>query len=266
MENFRCGSGFLSAMSIFRMRQWLFGSRRRVAATTTVLLAVVIVVFVRSRSEAPPALVVYPTPFTFSTVAGPVPDRWIPQGQTWGWLWRLRYALLPRSKGILLDTTLWKVPDSFEIRPSGLKPDISQNGLSVWILAEGNFGSVQEWMKSAVGVSIVSRPRIDTSEAVASSIQVGDPSISGGVSVGFLPRVRGETVDLIASALVTSPDGDRPTSTVRTNLVIAFRAQIPPRGGLLVVSDRGGERMAMMLTARIQQPKQAHASSSASLR
>jgi hypothetical protein len=242
-------------MPILRLKRWLFGSRRRVAATTVLLLAGVLVVFVRSRSETPPSLVVYPTPFTIPTVSGPIPDRWIPQGQTWGWLWHLRYALLPRIKDIVLETTLWRVSGSFAIRPGELKPELSEKGLSVWILSESDLGLLQARMESATGVSIVSRPRVGTAEAIGSSVRIGDPSATGGVSVELLPRLNGRMVDLLATALVTTPGAGASGSSVRTNLDIAFRVQIPPLGGVFVVSDHDRERMAVLLTATVQKPK-----------
>lgn len=76
----------------------------------------------------------------------PIPDRWIPL--TWGWLWKLRHAVLGKPVTVTIDTEmiLLRRPGHPQLRKAveNIPPLAASNGLRIWILSEHKLDELTE--------------------------------------------------------------------------------------------------------------------------
>lgn len=171
--------------------------------------------------------------------------RWIPP--TWGWFWRLKETLLGRKENILLHSTI------FECRALSNPPSASlslgepqfkdASGLEVWLLGESELASLRRRLEQTSGSSILSSPRVLTSDRVGSSLGMtttilidGAPR-DVGLTAAFLPFVRRKETDLSAVFTQTSTVTNRDSAAIslRTNFTVGARFQIPRGSGVFLL-------------------------------
>ena len=198
-------------------------------------------------------------------------ERWIPP--TWGWAWRLKELILGRIKPIELKAAIFHYGDlSNSVSPLFLlgEPQFANtNGLQIWILSEDELDAVCRGLEQTPGNEILARPRVVTGDGIECRLYVGTTlSIDGtqravGLNADFLPRLRRDSTDLFVVITHTAAVTNQATATtglpiarsisVRTNVAVAARIQIPKgSGAFLFNDDRGatnGRGVAVIISA-----------------
>src|SRR6266576_3830980 len=90
------------------MKPFSIRQRRRGILILLAILLVALSFWLFHRPPPPsPAIIVFPLPYQIPHTKVPLPDRWIPR--SWGWMWRLKEAVLGRAKPIALGSTVFEV-------------------------------------------------------------------------------------------------------------------------------------------------------------
>ena len=89
-------------------------NRRRVGLLVLTLVCVGGIRSLMPKSVLPPEATILPLDYSIRSQELPRPDRWIPP--TWGWLWRLRYALLGKPATIQIEGKFVRLASSSDPR------------------------------------------------------------------------------------------------------------------------------------------------------
>jgi hypothetical protein len=241
-----------------------------VSICVALILASLGLVFI-FRPSLPVPAVVMPLPDGIPAQKPNLLERSIPP--TWGWAWCLKELVFGRIKPITLKTALIDFGGSSNsLSPLFLlrEPQFANtNGLQVWILNEAELDAVSRGLLQTPGNEILAQPRIVTADGIDCNIYVGTTlSIDGtqravGLNADFLPRLRRDSTDLFVVITHTAAVTNQATATtglpiarsisVRTNVAVAARIQIPKGSGAFLLNDnRGvtnGGRVAVMISA-----------------
>jgi len=251
-----------------------FASKRRLIAFALLLLACMGGIWLWS-SVAPvkpvekPEMVILPSGYLIPPQRSPVPDRWIPA--KWGWLWRIRYALLGKPTIVQLRGEVAGFPSATVPQLTSLLkahlPVVETNGVRAWILTERQMESIRLGMAALPGYEAAASPRITTAHNVHSQLANTYTTITAGMSntVGlladFLTTDQRNGMELTAvlnhTDKVKAPPTRASTGTtdvstfaIRTNLSLAARFRLPPGYGVLVVQSNpasSNQRMGTIL-------------------
>ncbi len=224
---------------------------------TALLFASLGVVFIFRPSPPVPA-VVMPLPNGIPAQKPTLLERSIPP--TWGWAWRLKELVFGRIKPITLKAAIMDCRGpSNSVSPLLLLrgPQFATtNGLQVWILSEAELDTVCRGLEQTPGNEILARPRVSTGDGIESRMYMGATlSIDGtqravGLNADFLPRLRRDSIDLFVVITHTAAVTNQATATtglpiarsisVRTNVAVAARIQLPKGSGALLLNDDRG--------------------------
>lgn len=206
------------------------------------------------------------------TMPSPLLDRvlrFIPATPSWGWFWRAREVVFGRRKPVNVFTEILALDASRDpaARLAPGAPTFSDpRGLRVWLLGGADIKSLRQRLEDAPGTEVLSRPRVTTADECAASLFQGySVSINGVTSpVGHAfecyPRVHRQATDLIAAvtlseAITNAAAGDRPSSiSIRTNLDLALRLQIPKGSGAFLLDVRPREAGARQIAVLLDPP------------
>ena len=189
------------------------------------------------------------------------------------WVWRLKQSLFGPAKAIELDSAIFEL----KARPtSGLpdyllgKPDLTNtNGLQVWIIDKDELFALRRGLSMAPGNKMISRPRVSTAHGIQGTLSVGgNIAVDGtqrwcGVVMEFSPRVSRHSTDLtmittLSEAVTNEVAGsvNHPGTnfvSVRTNLALAARIQIPNGSGVFLLNNgqdgKNEKRMGILISA-----------------
>ena len=162
--------------------------------------------------------------------------RWIPP--TWGWFWRLKEAVLGRSKMITLNTTVISMFST----PGLAEPQFADtNQFQAWILANSELDALRRRLEQTPGNKLLSRPRAALGDRVQATLNAGD------FRAEFLPRIHSKVTDLCVGISQTRPAGGWPPFVIgqltrsnvlsmETNFAIAARFQIPNGKGVFMLA------------------------------
>jgi len=207
-------------------------------------------------------------------------DRVMPTSKSWGWLWRLRYALLGRKKTINLDSTIINLTASNSLMVVDLlpgHPDFARSdGLRVWRLSESEVNSLRKRLKEATDDHILASSRVTTGDGAEAQIFCGSSTpINGkqqqvGFSVALLPRIRNGITDLTAVAVFSEAETNQTTLrvegpqagsfSIQTNFAFGGRFQLSRESaGIFVLHSSSGltnkKEIGLLLTSQVLQPK-----------
>jgi hypothetical protein len=263
-----CSQKVPSLAATTGVNRLLFGTRRRLASFAAALLfAILGVVVLRPKEPPQPPIIVMAVPYRIVPTAGPIPDRWLPRSPGWGWLWKLRYALLGKPRTIdLISRIMAFAPGSLaeaERVLSNGAPMVQTNGVSGWVVQADEVGSlrarIQKWPVNFVAIETM----VTTGEGTLSSLRTTTDAkvgtaLEAGVRADFLPIVGKNSTDLtavISSTAIITDQSD--AACLQTNLNVAVRVQIPQRGGFFLLTDPGsdGSRRALFISSTISRPK-----------
>lgn len=193
-----------------------------------------------------------------------MPDRWIPT--TWGWLWRLRYALLGKPATIQIEGKLVRLASSSDPRLagalSGHAPLTASNGVCAWILPDGELRELRCRLELLEGYGHGVQANLLQTTTVGGK---GAP-ILVGVFFNCLPRARGKSSDLTVAICHSDVVADPPPPIgvviaanafpLHTNLALAAKMQIPPGNGVFLLdtnhADPRGKRVGVFISSKVQ--------------
>lgn len=206
-------------------------------------------------------------------------DRLIPM--QWGWLWRIRYAILGHNPSIHIEPNFIELSDTPEHLLSLLlpkRPPFAQtNGMQAWILPAEEYRALQTRLQSAPDASQIARCGITTGPWVQADLSSGYQLVikgmqrPSGLKASIYTRLNGKAVVLTTlftiSRAITNPPpadfktGDAGVITIQTNLSFAGRFVVPESNGVFVLDSSRFEiehqRTAILLAPRVEpyQPK-----------
>ncbi|HEY2081782.1 MAG TPA: M56 family metallopeptidase, partial [Verrucomicrobiae bacterium] len=126
-----------------------------------------------------------------------------------------------------------------------------------WDLSSAQLNEIRQHIK-ALGVEILSSPRIQTGHGITASLFVGDNTNS--IQLECVPFVRDDVVNLTALARTMgkdAPDGKAwPDFAGHTNCAIFSRMDIPDGNGVVLRAERAGadKELILLLKAKIVEP------------
>ena len=232
-------------------------SSRWISTIVLLLLICVGVGFVLFFEPAPPARVIM-LPMPSATRPATLKDRLVQSLPIW--VWRLKFAVFGPDQRIDLEGTVV----GFRLQADALEKNLSlagthftgSNGVKVWIMPEQELKSLRQRLKQLPQEDILFQPRISTSDGVEAVLGCGEslPSAGAptliGLSLGCAPRGGRRGIDLkTAITLTEAVTNDIPYSgpvsrmgsvSVRTNVALAARIQLPNRGGVFLLCPTAG--------------------------
>lgn len=210
---------------------------RRVGVFLLLLTCAVGLVRLLPKPALLPAVAVLPPDYSIPAPPLPMPDRWIPMN--WGWLWKLRYAVLGKPAVFKIETKLsyFSEPRSPQLQQllDGRAPLVFTNGVRAWILPDQELkGLISNLELQHVG-------RVTTGAGVLTTVS-GSTAPPSGISVAvagytltYAVRKRGDSIELsggftssewVTNALIRSPSA-REVISLHTNLMLVANMQIP---------------------------------------
>ena len=246
-------------------------------AGLAVLGAFLVVIFASRSPSAVAPVIMLQKPYRMPVPPLSLLERWIPATSSWAWFWHLKEAVFGRRRTVNLEASMVELTDS---SPSGLSrlslsaPVYSRaDGLRVWFVPDAALDEVRRRLKQDADNNALAGPRISIGDKIAASLFAGETVVMNGFtnSVGWteevFTRVYHDSTDLTASILcsqivtnaVPTETGSSPTIagvTIRTNLELGARFQIPAGSGIFLIDPRhpGGQGKALGLILRAKLP------------
>ena len=170
----------------------------------------------------------------------------------WGWLWKLRYALLGKPTSANLDTTLFhfhelQAPQLQQLF-DGHAPYISTNGILGWMIPDTEIESLSSRLQLHATESSRSKMFLGFG-VLATMSRSGGPQVQGtqmtaGNTHTCAVIKRGDGIELnakfVGTEMLTNPPAriPNPTEAIRlhTNLMLVARMEIP-RGQSVFLYD-----------------------------
>jgi hypothetical protein len=170
----------------------------------------------------------------------------------WGWLWRLRSALLPANPTIDIETGLVRLTNSDKSllveALEGRTPFANSNGVRVWVLSEQEldlFGRRLEQKRDySVRVSrMTTGPGVLANQSMTTTVPIDGAQVPVGDSLTQAVLKRGKSVELTGSFISweavtntsTRPSGQKEIISLRTNLTLAANLFILPGQGVFLL-------------------------------
>ncbi len=202
------------------------------------------------NSALPPAVTILPPGYSVPAPPLPLPDRWIPM--TWGWLWRLRSALLPANPTIDLETKLVRMTNSDKpLLAAALEartPFTNSNGVHAWILTEEELDMFGRRLEQKRDYSVricrmTTGPGVLANQSMTTMASIDGAQVPVGESLTQAVQKRGKSVELTGSFVSweavtntsTRVSGQKETISLRTNLILAANLLIPPGLGMFLM-------------------------------
>ena len=251
---------------------------RLVTAGVLVLCIVGTLWFALPDSEPSPGVSLLPYPFRIPTDKGPIPDRWIPT--KWGWLWRIKYAVMGKDPVIHLRVEIFTLPTGTNSPVTELLKTRSHavplNGARAWTLATRESASLQQALKGSPDCERLELWRIDTGHRVQAGLAGTQPVLLNGavVPVGligeFFTATRGKTVEVTAVVAESEKVYDKTGSDsgsisnrvtgICTNFAVAAKMWLSPasNGVFVIQSSTNGSNevlRGMLVSGTVERPK-----------
>jgi hypothetical protein len=234
--------------------------------------------FAVPESEPPPSVSLLPFPFKIPSDKGPLPDRWIPP--KWGWLWRIKYAVMGKDPVIQLRVEIFTLASETESPLLELfktrLPEAQTNSVRAWILSSGEPDSLLQALKHSPDCEVLESWRITTGHRIQAGLAGTQPVFLDGavVPVGligdFFTAARRRTIEVTAVASESekvyekkrsasgSPLADKLTG-IATNFAVAAKMCLPSSNGVFVIqsSTNGAKQVlrGMLLSGTVERPK-----------
>ena len=239
----------------------------------SILAVAAVYVAVHRSSASGPALALLDQNYKIPPPKVSLFYRTVPHTPPWSWLWRLKEAITGRRQVIhlgadVIDLSNWN--ESWVTNLSLPKPAFTgSNGFRMWILRDIKPAALQNQLKQSDHAEAISMAGITTADGGSARMASGNPAwinqvrTDVGFSLEVLPRIGRDFTDLTLlvqwSELVTNQPGASPSQTgsisVRTNLAVAARIQIPNNSGIFLLDQRppdpADKRLGIILSTEI---------------
>jgi hypothetical protein len=208
--------------------------------------------FLFPNSAPLPEVTILPPDYSVPAPPLPLPDRWIPM--KWGWLWRLRSAVLPANPTIDIETMLFRFGATGKSLPleellNDRVPLTSSNGVHAWIISEHDFldmfgRRLKEEHDDSVRISrMTTGPGVLANQSMTTMVPIDGAQVSVGDSFTQAVLKRGKSVELTGSFISweaatntsTRLSGQKEMISLRTNLTLAANLLIPPGQGVFLL-------------------------------
>lgn len=189
----------------------------------------------------------------------PLPDRWMPTGSSWGWLWHLKEFILGRAKVINLSTTIVDFAASTERDLSNLAlgpPDfVNTNGLRIWQFDAVAMDAFRRRLAKMPGGEVLAKPGFTTADGVEGIMKTTMKTEE--LVVDYSTRLIRSSVDL--AALITLSEAMTNAPFLKTNFALAARMQITNGGGVFLLDPPSQfaqrERIGVFISANLPKPE-----------
>jgi len=263
-----------AASELVQSPQTKSSRRRRIAVFALVLICASGIGFLIPSPALPPAVTILPANHSIKPPPPPIPDRWIPP--TWGWLWRLRYALLGKPAVIHLKSELVCLGSSSDQRLadalSSHEPLAATNGVRAWILPDGELRALRRRLEGLESYEAIASPQITSGHGVQANLlqtataPIGGAQVPVGVFFNCLTCAQDKTTVLTA-AITHSETVTDSTATVaaavlgnatriHTNVTLTAKLQIPPGNGVFLLDtnrvDPRGKHVGIFISSKVQ--------------
>ena len=201
---------------------------------------------------SPPPVIVFEKSYTFPQQPISLFARWVPITPGWAWLWHLKEKVCGKIKAIEVRTDIITVAQSSTLSLTASSLSDSEltgaGSVRVWLLDTRDLDSLRPQIRNTPGYDFIISPRISTGDGAGASLFSGNTIVlSGftnevGVRVTYVPRIRHETTDLLASlAYVDTVTNETGEVAFQTNLDVKARFQIPKDKGVLLLQSVPGK-------------------------
>lgn len=248
--------------------------RRRVGVLALALACAGGIWWLTPKSALPPEATILPLDYSIRSQELPLPDRWIPM--TWGWLWRLRYALPGKPATIQIEGKFVRLASSSDPQMAdalrGHAPLAASNGVCAWILPDGELRELRRRLEQLEGYEDINSPRITSGHGVqanlshTTTVTIEGAQMPVGVFLNCLTCARGKTTDLTAAITHSEAVTNASTSVaetvlgnsfrLHTNLTLTAKLQIPPGNGAFLLdtnhADPRGRRVGVFISSKVQ--------------
>ncbi|HEY5909348.1 MAG TPA: hypothetical protein VJA21_01955 [Verrucomicrobiae bacterium] len=230
------------------------------AALLVVVLLCLAAGFILLRPSSPAPVVVLSRPYLTPSLMRDRLVRWVPATASWAWVPRLEDAILGRRKPVNIFADVVALPHSGRTAIALLPPNATTysnaSGLRLSFIRAEELKSLRERLKQTPGASFVSHPRISTADGIGATLFVGQAvPLNGrtnhvGLSLDCYPLVHRRSTDLFTAVMfseiitndaISAGGAIAPTVSVRTNLDLAARLQVPKGHGVLFFRASPGE-------------------------
>ena len=180
--------------------------------------------------------------------------RWLPM--RFAWVGRIDQAVFGKRKSISLAFDFYDLDSSTSIVAVGRdlgRPTFSEtNGLSVWLLSPAELQAVRERLTLSPATSVF-HPRVSTGDGIRCSLRqsqtvtIGHTPLQAGLTLDCETRIHDRSTDLLVALQLSEPayapaatgTSDRASTpnSIRTNLDLALRLQVPKGNGVFLVRD-----------------------------
>jgi len=245
--------------------RWVF-QHPRVCAALLLLALVALIVrgeWPSSHEANQPRITLLPADYTIPPQKVPLPDRWIPR--SWGWLWRLKEAVLGKAKVVSLNVAACEMDSVVLGMQAQADPDLggllshpdftSTNGLRIWLLPNQRIRELQKRFPGSAGSRSSFRAGITTADKCQASLATTGLNTDGlhTTQVDVLPLFRSGTTELTfilrsltpvpvpltsTNLAMASQSKVLPWPASQTNVLAAVRLQLPSSTGFLLLDSR----------------------------
>jgi hypothetical protein len=185
------------------------------------------------------------------------------------WEWKIKDTVLGRRRTVEIGTIVFRISAGAETdaiaRSLKSVPFGGENAPKIWIVDQDDMQRLNN-LKDRRGREIVGRPRLITADGVEASMFIGNSIVMGGtnanVGIEFTAhtRVRRQSTDLNLTIISTTaqPLGGSDAISVRSNLAVAARIQVPRGKGIFILNDgaaaTNANSEAMLVTVKALDP------------
>src|SRR4051794_11754647 len=252
------------------------GQSKLIFGLGTLLIVGGFLCFYPVRRETLQPIVVLPFPYSIPPQKGPLPDRWIPR--SWGWLWRTKEIILGRPRIVTLQPSVFEFihpADSLLVdHVLGTPGFQNTNGLKIWLAPQPLIRELRQSLEQTnisrlvVTAQITTGDKGQASMSCSETVPINGTNQEFGLKADFLPLIHPESVDLMSILTVSELHTNRvgPVEqaqsvglSVRTNLGVAARLQIPRGSGVFILQSSTafaeGKVIGLILTSDLPKRK-----------
>jgi hypothetical protein len=210
----------------------------------------------RDRHPVLPPITVLPSTYANPPQDIPLFARIVPARPGWIWLWKLKEIFFGRMRSIQIEAQLLTLPP--DPIPDLGAPDLKTNlapgavSFSIWRLQDTNLAALRQQLHKKPGVEFISSPRMSIGDGTEGSMYSGSTLVQNGVTLESgvhltcAAQIRGNLTDLttfvcyselLTNSIESAVAPTAPSLSIRTNLDVKARFQIPGSGGIFLLQD-----------------------------